>query len=74
MTKRITVTVNPNGMITVTASGQPGPKCLDEMATINSLIPGAITVDSRLTPEFHQSATETVAQAQWHRENMEKPE
>jgi hypothetical protein len=72
VTKRITVTVDPNGMITVTASGQPGPKCLEEMATIESLIPGATAVDSRLTPEFHQSATETAVREQWLREDTEK--
>lgn len=72
MTKRITVTVNPHGMITVTASGQPGPKCLDEMATIQTLVQGATVVDSRLTPEFHQTATETAVQEQLLGEDTEK--
>jgi hypothetical protein len=72
VTKRITVTVNPQGMITVTASGQPGPKCLDEMATIQTLVQGATVVDSRLTPEFHQTATGSDRQQLWLSEDTEK--
>jgi len=52
MTKRITVTIKPDGTIVAEASGQPGPACMDDLATIQAMCQGATVKDSRLTPEY----------------------
>jgi hypothetical protein len=53
--KTITITVSASGSITAESSGQPGPSCMDELATIRALLPGAEIADSRLTPEYFQT-------------------
>lgn len=52
--KKITITVSSSGAITAESSGQPGPSCVDELTTIQALLPGAEIADSRLTPEYFQ--------------------
>lgn len=52
--KKITITISSSGAITAESSGQPGPSCMDELATIQALLPGAEIADSRLTPEYFQ--------------------
>ncbi|WP_081627282.1 DUF2997 domain-containing protein [Arthrobacter sp. 131MFCol6.1] len=54
--KKITITVSYSGAITAESSGQPGPSCMDELAMIQALLPGAEIADSRLTPEYFQVA------------------
>ena len=57
MTKRITVTIQPDGTIVAEASGQPGPACMDDLATIQAMCKGATVADSRLTPEYFSTST-----------------
>lgn len=53
--KTITVTISATGTIVAEAHG-PGPGCVDELATIQALLPGAVISGSRLTPAFHPQA------------------
>ncbi|WP_077490421.1 DUF2997 domain-containing protein [Sinomonas mesophila] len=59
MTRRITVNVGPDGVITAGVSGAPGPSCLSSYETINQLVPGTTVVDSRLTDEYHVQMSES---------------
>lgn len=52
-TRRIRVTISPDGTMVGVAEGVPGPDCLDESPRIEELC-GGVVVDSRLTPEYHQ--------------------
>ncbi|MEC5180528.1 DUF2997 domain-containing protein [Arthrobacter sp. CG_A4] len=52
--KKITITVSASGSITAESGGQPGPSCMDELATIQALLPQTEIVDSKLTPEYFQ--------------------
>ena len=54
--KTITVTVSATGAITAEAHG-PGPRCTDELAAIQTLLPDAVITDSRLTPAYYQQTT-----------------
>jgi hypothetical protein len=54
--KKITITVSASGSITAESSGQAGPSCMDELATIQALLPQSEILDSRLTPEYFQLA------------------
>ena len=65
--KTITVTISASGSITAEASG-PGPACTDELAAIQALLPDAVIADSRLTPAYFQTATQTVATQQLQQE------
>lgn len=57
--KTITVTVSASGSITAEASG-PGPSCTDDLAAIQSLLPGAMIADSRLTSAYYQTVNQEV--------------
>lgn len=52
MTKRITISISPGGTISASVEGHEGPGCVDELATVQALLPGATIADSRLTPEY----------------------
>lgn len=65
--KTITITVSASGSITAEANG-PGPTCADELAAIQALLPGAVIADSRLTPAYFQTASETKAIHQFQHE------
>lgn len=54
--KIITVKVSATGSIAAEASG-PGPSCLDDLAAIQALLPGAVIADSKLTPAYFQTTT-----------------
>lgn len=58
MTRRISVSIAPDGTITAEVTGAPGPACLSSYETIGRLVPGASVVDSKLTPEYYLTATE----------------
>ena len=58
--KTITITVSASGSITAEASG-PGAACTDELTAIQALLPDAVIADSRLTPAYYQTATQSVA-------------
>ena len=61
--KKITVTVSASGSITAEASG-PGPSCLDELAAIQALLPGAVIADSKMTPAYFQLTNQTAVSQQ----------
>lgn len=56
MTKRITVTIQPDGSISAESSGQAGAACLADMAMIEALCDSGIVVGSNLTPEYFAQA------------------
>ncbi|MBV7704010.1 DUF2997 domain-containing protein [Nocardia nova] len=62
MTRRITVTVTGDGTIRAESSGQPGPKCLDDVALIENLCRDAQLVASRLSSEYYATHTDTRAE------------
>ena len=62
MTRRITVTVTGDGTIRAESSGQPGPKCLDDIAFMEELCRDAQLVASRLTSEYYATQTDTSTQ------------
>ncbi|GAB3547435.1 hypothetical protein GCM10027404_09520 [Arthrobacter tumbae] len=64
MSKRIRVTVSPDGQISATIEGHEGPSCMDELGTVSALFPGATIVDSRLTPEYYHRSASTTTQVQ----------
>jgi len=61
-TKRISVSVRPDGTVAATTHGIQGPGCLDEVARIEKLT-GATTSDSQLTADFHASSSQVEVQA-----------
>jgi len=65
--KTITVTISASGSIIAEASG-PGAACTDELSAIQALLPDAVIADSRLTPAYFQTATQTVANQQLQQE------
>jgi hypothetical protein len=65
--KTLTITVSASGSITAEANG-PGPACVDELAAIQALLPDAVIADSRLTPAYFQTATQTMAAQQLQHE------
>jgi Protein of unknown function (DUF2997) len=52
MTRRLMVSILPDGTISAEASGTPGPSCLDGITEIEQIC-AAVAVDSTLTPEYH---------------------
>ncbi|WP_433876234.1 DUF2997 domain-containing protein [Sinomonas atrocyanea] len=61
MSRRITVSIGPDGTISAEVSGASGPACLSSYDTIGKLIPGATVVDSKLTDEYHATSTDSAA-------------
>lgn len=54
MSRRIAVTVRPDGSISAEISGTPGPECMDAIPQLLAMS-GANITDSRPTPEFSQT-------------------
>jgi hypothetical protein len=61
MTKRITISISPDGVIAASVEGYKGPECLNELATVQALLPGATVADSKLTSEYFTDATQYLA-------------
>lgn len=55
MTRRLSISIEPDGRISALVSGTPGPSCLDALAQLRRMLDAEIT-DSRPTPEFAGSA------------------
>jgi len=55
MSKRITVSVRPDGSIVAESSGHGGPECLDDLAIITAMCDSAVILDSKLTTEYFAS-------------------
>lgn len=53
--KTVTITISATGAITAEAHG-PGPGCVDELASIQALLPDTVVADSRLTPMYYKQA------------------
>ncbi|RJT97359.1 DUF2997 domain-containing protein [Arthrobacter frigidicola] len=63
MTKRITISIGSDGAITASVEGYKGPGCIDELSTVQALLPGASITDSRLTPEYFIDASQHLAES-----------
>lgn len=61
MTKRITISISPDGVIAASVEGYKGPGCVNELATVQALLPGATVADSRLTPEYFADTPQYLA-------------
>lgn len=55
MTRRLAISILPDGTINAEASGTPGPDCLSAIDQLRHLL-GAEVSDSRPTPEFAASS------------------
>lgn len=69
MTRKLTVTILPDGTVSAEASGTPGPDCLGAIEQLRQLL-GAEVSDSKPTPEF-SGATVTATMAVEDRVQME---
>lgn len=58
MSKKFVVTIGSDGMISAETSDITGAACLDELATIEALVPDARVVDSRLTGDYYRAAVQ----------------
>jgi len=56
MTRKLTISILPNGTINAEASGTPGPDCLSAIDQLRHLLNAEVS-DSKPTPEFAGSAT-----------------
>lgn len=56
MPKRVVVTLHADGTIRAESTGRQGPACIDDIALIASMLPGARIAESLLTDEYHQPA------------------
>lgn len=56
MTRKISISILPDGTIAAEASGTPGPDCLGALEQMQLLL-NANILDSRPTPEFSESPT-----------------
>lgn len=54
MTRKLTISILPDGTITADASGTPGPDCLSAIEQLRYML-GAEVSDSKPTPEFSAS-------------------
>lgn len=54
MTRKLAISILPDGTINAEASGTPGPDCLNAIDQLRRLLHADIT-DSRPTPEFNSS-------------------
>ena len=52
MAKRFVVTLSADGMINVETSNVQGEACLEDIETMQKLVPGAQIIDSRLTDDY----------------------
>lgn len=55
MTRRLSISIEPDGRISAVVSGTPGPACLDALEQLRRMLDADVT-DSRPTPEFSASA------------------
>lgn len=62
MSKRITVRIGPDGTISAKIEGHSGPSCVDELSTVQGLLPGATVTDSRLTDEYYLQSPQYLPQ------------
>jgi hypothetical protein len=69
VTRRIAITVSPNGSIVAEAFGVSGEACLGELETITSLLPWATIVDSRVTAGYFGSASTAVTATELNEPN-----
>lgn len=53
MTRRLTISILPDGTITAEASGTPGPACLSAIDQLRQLLDAEVS-DSRPTSEFDE--------------------
>lgn len=51
MTRKLCISLLPNGTITAEASGTPGPACLSAIEQLRQLLDAEVS-DSKPTPEF----------------------
>ena len=70
MSKRITVTVRPDGSIVAESSGHDGPACIEDLAVITTMCDSAVILDSKLTTEYFAS-TDVVDTNLHHQENQQ---
>lgn len=54
MTRKLAISILPDGTITAEASGTPGPDCLSAIDQLRLLVNAEVS-DSRPTPEFSGS-------------------
>ena len=57
MSKRFVVTLAPDGSISVETNNVTGAACLEDLATIEQLVPNSQIIDSRLTEDYYQLNT-----------------
>jgi hypothetical protein len=58
MTRKLSISISPDGTISAEASGTPGPECLTALDQLRVLL-GAEIADSKPTPEFSETSTST---------------
>lgn len=58
MSKKFIVTIGADGLISAETSDITGAACLDELATIEALVPDARVLDSRLTGDYYRAAVQ----------------
>ncbi|KAB1661447.1 DUF2997 domain-containing protein [Pseudoclavibacter sp. CFCC 13796] len=51
MSRRLSISIAPDGSINADVSGAPGPACLESLATLRQVL-NADIADSKPTPEF----------------------
>lgn len=56
MTRKLAISILPDGTITAEASGTPGPDCLDAVEQLRRLLDAEV-YDSKPTPEFAVSSS-----------------
>ena len=56
MTRRVVVTLSPDGSITAETMGVKGPACLEDVPVIQALARHALIVSSNLTPSYYGRA------------------
>ncbi len=54
MTRKLTISILPDGTISAEASGTPGPDCLNAINQLRHMLNAEIS-ESRPTPEFSES-------------------
>ncbi|WP_270411664.1 DUF2997 domain-containing protein [Microbacterium maritypicum] len=62
MTRKLAISILPDGTINAEASGTPGPDCLNAIDQLRRLLDAEVS-DSRPTPEFNASVAPVRLQA-----------
>lgn len=55
MTRRLNISIRPDGSIAAEASGTPGPDCLGAIPPLEAMLQAQV-IDSRPTPEFDKTS------------------